>query len=336
MFQSAEPYKIPPRSLATSLTLHALGIAILCWAGLPASPLRTHKFHAVLLAPAKEQRVKDPPVTRTRTLPEPALPEPSLPEPVAPARHAAFALPKPAPPVLAPPPPAPIPVLLPEPLPVVSQAILPHRDPEPINPPVKLGVFEPKAAPAHVTPPETPRVKSAEFDAVQASAATRTQRAAATGAFDAAFAAGSGSNGGNHSRVSGRTSGFGDTQTVEPEAPRLTVLAGNFGDAKVTGPERRVSSAAAPATIPVEILDKPRPAYTEEARRLKIQGEVLLEAAFEASGTVRVLGVIRGLGHGLDETATAAARQIRFRPAQCEGKPVDSTAVVHIIFQLAD
>ena len=45
--------------------------------------------------------------------------------------------------------------------------------------------------------------------------------------------------------------------------------------------------------------------------------------------------VVRGLGHGLDENAISAAQSIRFRPAQRGGAPVDTTAIVHIIFQLA-
>ena len=56
---------------------------------------------------------------------------------------------------------------------------------------------------------------------------------------------------------------------------------------------------------------------------------------FEASGRLRVLKVIRGLGHGLDENAQRAAEQIRFKPAMQEGQPADSTATVHIVFQLA-
>jgi hypothetical protein len=48
-----------------------------------------------------------------------------------------------------------------------------------------------------------------------------------------------------------------------------------------------------------------------------------------------VLRVIQGLGYGLDEAAVAAAQQIRFRAAIEDGQPVDSTAVVHIRFELA-
>jgi TonB family protein len=75
--------------------------------------------------------------------------------------------------------------------------------------------------------------------------------------------------------------------------------------------------------------------YTQEARDLKIEGEVLLEMSFGSNGTLHVNRVVKGLGHGLDEAATAAASKIRFKPALRGGQPVDSTAVVHVVFQLA-
>jgi TonB family protein len=61
----------------------------------------------------------------------------------------------------------------------------------------------------------------------------------------------------------------------------------------------------------------------------------LLEVVLGASGQLRVLRVVRGLGHGLDENAIRAAEQIRFKPASQNGQATDSTAVLHIIFQLA-
>jgi TonB family protein len=90
-----------------------------------------------------------------------------------------------------------------------------------------------------------------------------------------------------------------------------------------------------PATTPVEIISKPNPTYTEEARQLKLEGEVLLEVMFGANGQLHVNRVVRGMGHGLDEAAVAAANKIRFKPAQRSGSPVDSTAIVHVMFQLA-
>jgi TonB family protein len=113
---------------------------------------------------------------------------------------------------------------------------------------------------------------------------------------------------------------------------------GGFGDAAAAAPMTGAGGSRPAAPHPVtaaQILDKPRPAYTDEARRMKIEGEVQLEVLFRASGEVDILRVVRGLGHGLDENAAQAARTIRFLPAKREGRPVDSTATVHIIFQLA-
>ncbi|HEV2495195.1 MAG TPA: energy transducer TonB [Terriglobia bacterium] len=86
----------------------------------------------------------------------------------------------------------------------------------------------------------------------------------------------------------------------------------------------------------MQITEKPDPVFTTEARQLRIQGEVLLRVVFTAVGRVQVLGIERGLGHGLDEAASRAAEQIRFKPARRNGQAVDTTASVHILFQLAN
>jgi TonB family protein len=98
----------------------------------------------------------------------------------------------------------------------------------------------------------------------------------------------------------------------------------------------KTNHAAGVVFRPVEILAKPKPAYTEEARRLGVEGEVIVEAMFTAAGQIHVLKTLRGLGHGLDENALRAAEAIRFRPAERDGQPVDFTAAIHIIFQLVN
>jgi TonB family protein len=115
------------------------------------------------------------------------------------------------------------------------------------------------------------------------------------------------------------------------------VRQGGFGDAEplVAQSHARAPEDAKPKLIPAEILSKPTPAYTDEARKLRIEGEVVLEVVLEASGKLRVVRIVRGLGHGLDENAMRAAEQIRFKPALREGQPADSTVTLHIIFQLA-
>ncbi len=115
-----------------------------------------------------------------------------------------------------------------------------------------------------------------------------------------------------------------------------SVATGAFGQQEVShgGSKPQLTETGSP-TSPVEILFKPNPTYTEEARQLRLEGEVLLEVSFAAGGQLHVNRVVRGLGHGLDEAAMAAANRMRFKPAQRNGQAVDSTAVVHVVFQLA-
>jgi len=163
------------------------------------------------------------------------------------------------------------------------------------------------------------------------------------------------------SRSPTSASGFGD-RTVSPAGAATSTLAqattthafGSVGAANSKPPgqpptaksqfETIRAQTIGPANRPaesgdrqaaLEILDKPRPDYSAEARVLQIEGEVVLEVLFTASGQIRVLRVLRGLGHGLDENATRAAMAIRFRPAVEQGKPLDTVATVRIDFQLA-
>ena len=150
---------------------------------------------------------------------------------------------------------------------------------------------------------------------------------------------GNGTGGSKGARGVVASTGFGGGVATQP-APtsRGAVRQAGFGDADVPAPPTVQSRPAQPAAakiVPPEILSKPTPIYTEEARSQKIEGEVLLEVMFEASGKIHVLKVVRGLGHGLDDAAVRAAEQIRFKPALRDGQPSDSTAVLHIIFQIA-
>ncbi len=171
----------------------------------------------------------------------------------------------------------------------------------------------------------------------------RSTTIAKLGSFDLPSGPGSGNGTGGARGVSGvvASAGFGNGMaTGDLPASRATgtVRQGGFGDADVPVPapvHSKPAENAAAKTLPAEILSKPTPAYTEEARKLRVEGEVLLEVVLEASGQLRVIKVVRGLGHGLDENAIRAAEQIRFKPASQNGQPTDSTAVLHIIFQLA-
>jgi TonB family protein len=117
---------------------------------------------------------------------------------------------------------------------------------------------------------------------------------------------------------------------------RGAVQSGGFGTVDIAPAAKAAPKQAEEAAIQsVVILSKPNPLYTDEARKLGIEGEVLVEVNFLASGQVRAVRVVKGLGHGLDEAALHAAEQIRFKPALQEGHAVDFPAIAHIIFQLA-
>lgn len=150
---------------------------------------------------------------------------------------------------------------------------------------------------------------------------------------------GNGSGGANGARGVVASSGFGNGIALPPAANgnRGVVKSGGFGAVTVATEAKAAPKQAesAPAVQPVVILAKPDPVYTDEARQLRIEGEVLVEVIFRASGQVQTVRVVKGLGHGLDEAALRAAEQIRFKPALQQGQPVDFPAVAHIVFQLA-
>ena len=136
------------------------------------------------------------------------------------------------------------------------------------------------------------------------------------------------------------SAGFGNAA-----AGRGDGRAGNYSKVAVGGFAKVESVAPTPSQTtqtpkpgvfqPVEIISKPDPIYTDEARRLGIQGEVTLSVVFQASGAIRVVGVVKSLGHGLDQAAQEAAAQIRFKPAERDGKPADFPATLRIEFRLA-
>jgi len=86
-------------------------------------------------------------------------------------------------------------------------------------------------------------------------------------------------------------------------------------------------------TAPVAIF-KPEPAYSEEARKGKVQGTVVLVVEIDANGRPRDIRVRRPLGFGLEERAIEAVGRWRFRPAYRNGKPVACTAEVEADFRL--
>jgi TonB family protein len=151
--------------------------------------------------------------------------------------------------------------------------------------------------------------------------------------------------------------GFGSAAPQARTVDRaVSVTAGGFGsatpqaradganrsnDVRAGGFDLKPRAAAAAAQVqkavdrPVEILFKPEPNYSDEAKQRRIEGTVTLELEFGATGEIRVLRVVQGLGYGLDEAAEQAAKRIRFKPAQADGRAVDYRATVHITFRIS-
>ena len=86
-------------------------------------------------------------------------------------------------------------------------------------------------------------------------------------------------------------------------------------------------------TAPV-VLHKVEPEYSEEARKAKYQGTVLLYIEVDANGHATNIKVQRSLGLGLDEKAIEAVKQWKFKPGYKDGKPVTVAATIEVNFRL--
>jgi len=312
----------------------AAALALLIWVRLLYPSVVTppqHSFNSVLL-------VATPPPVNHQPQPMRALPAPPV---EARLDSNALRLPAPQPktPVKVEEAPAPTVAIAPkklEPLPVNSAPVIPKEA-------VKTNVFSTGSSATPTIARAPSQVQTGGFGDPNGLAAkpgqSKAVNIAALGSFDLPSGPGSGNGTGGAKGVAGvvASSGFGNG-TANPVHARSggTVQPGGFASADVPAPmaHSHVEEAAARA-IPAEILSKPVPAYTAEAKNLRIEGEVLLEVVLGASGNLRVVRVVRGLGHGLDDNAVKAAQQIHFKPATRDGQPTDSTVVLHIIFQLA-
>src|SRR5215471_1105145 len=336
LFSSLPKWKAPWSEFVLSYGVQAVIIAILVWIPvLHPEILEPPKkdYHAMELVPTPVPVNHEP----QRQLPRPVLAaklEPIDPPPAAVRLPAPVVKPKPR--------------VEDAPAPVVKIATkTPEVAPSaPVIPrTVKTGSFSTGSSAPQTIERAPQKVQTGGFGDPNGVPARTTQtqavNIASAGGFDMPSGPGygNGTGGANGARGVVASTGFGNGVATGPARTSTagSVKQAGFGDADVAAPPTVQSRAAQPAArvVPAEILSKPTPIYTDEARAKRIEGEVLLEVVFEASGKLRVVKVVRGLGHGLDENAVRAAEQIRFKPALRDGQPSDSTAVVHIIFQLA-
>jgi TonB family protein len=215
-----------------------------------------------------------------------------------------------------------MPKLLPA-APIVAKAIEPA--PAPLVPAAAPTIERPTEKPVVQRPPET-----GLFERTNSARTSQAATAITTGGFGSAAASPRGAANGAVT-----TGGFNNAAPAPHVAANGEVQKAGFDERASAPAQPSVAALTKPIDRPVEIVFKPTPEYTDEARSARIEGTVSLELEFTAAGDVRVLRVVRGLGHGLDEVAQRAALRIRFKPAQSDGRPVDSRATVHITFRLS-
>ena len=296
---STRPHGRWTTGLWLSVGLHAIVVVVLI-----VVPIRASEKP---WAPSKRSRmVFVLPATQLVKLPPAPMVAPRLPAPPTPQRKPELAraeVPKP------------LPVT-----PIVAKLV------EPAPAPLVPAVERPIEKPVIQRPPET-----GLFDRTSGARTSQAAAAVTTGGFGSQAAS---TRGAVNETGAVATGGFSSGARV----PRG---AADGGEVQTAGFDLRapaqpsVAAVTKPIDRPVEIVFKPTPEYTDEARSARIEGTVSLELEFTAVGDVRVLRVVRGLGHGLDEAAQRAALRIRFKPAQSDSGPVDSRATVHITFRLS-
>ena len=95
------------------------------------------------------------------------------------------------------------------------------------------------------------------------------------------------------------------------------------------GPRRIGGGVSAPV-----LIYSVEPEFSEEARKAKVAGNVLVNLWVDTNGLPEHVHVIRGVGMGLDEKAVEAVKQYKFRPAMESGKPVLVELNVEVNFQI--
>ena len=85
---------------------------------------------------------------------------------------------------------------------------------------------------------------------------------------------------------------------------------------------------------PPSVLSQVDPEYSDEARKAKWQGTVIVELVVDEHGMPQQMRVIRALGLGLDQKAMEAVAKWRFKPGMKDGKPVPVIATILVTFHL--
>jgi len=332
-------------SLYTSITVNVILAIIVCIVGAAAKKTieDTHKLTELSLAlppkpiePIKPKVIPKPlPPPPVVKVSPPKIVPPPMEKPPEPIKPVEVKMPQPAPEVPpAPPkrvvaPAAPKPVSLAHP----QAASVVNNSPHPT--PVALGRPDNPIAPSNL--PATANVNLGQRGAPGMPASNTGTGPRATAVNLGSGSPGSQSMTGNGSRpVQGVKLGVpGGTGPLNSTSRSAAVGPVNLGQAAPPPMPKPAGPAASVARAP-KVLYKPRPEYTQEAIKLRIEGTVSVRVHVSATGAVHVLGVTSDLGHGLGESAIRAVEATRFQPAtDASGNPVDWEGIVNVAFQLA-
>jgi periplasmic protein TonB len=193
----------------------------------------------------------------------------------------------------------------------------PARLLEPAKTPEVAAVSVPETATQQVVAPEPTPVEPLAAPLSPVAAASERRDGEIDAPVSAAASAGTGVDGAGTGRDGGNGPGHGTG-------------VGDGRDGGVGGGPYRPGSGVEPPRLLREV----KAAYSDEARRANITGDVVMDVVVRADGLVSSARVTRGLGFGLDERAVAAVRQWRFAPARRLGVPVDVAVEVAMEFNL--
>lgn len=108
---------------------------------------------------------------------------------------------------------------------------------------------------------------------------------------------------------------------------------GGLGPGSGGGTGGGVFSVGGGVSQPIPIYD-PDPPYSEQARKAKYQGTVVVSIVVDGQGLVHDVRVVKPLGLGLDEEAVNTIQGWKFKPAERNGVPVPVRIMVEVTFRL--
>ena len=332
------------RSKAATVTSIAINVSLLALIVILGYVVKTNpaiaKTVATLTLPPQP-----PPEPKPVPKPPPPPPKPLPPTPTRP--------PKVPPPTVIEPPPTIKPLPIPQPKPVNLQPPAPPKAVNPPPAPVKVNLGSASAAsvvnkdthptavrlgsPTNPMQPLTgPAVSSVNLGVAGMPGMNRNN--SGNGPHASAVNLGSGSP--NSNNINGRDNAIGTVKGVALGSGTGPITSKNFAAVApvqlgTPPPEARHAAAASlSAATPPKVTFKPTPAYSDDAKAHHIEGNAVVRVIFRSNGTMDVIGLVSGLGHGLDEPALQAARGVRFQPAlDAAGRPIDfpTNIIVHFI-----